>query len=454
MKIRSPLRSLQGRLLVASTLVLPVVLLLAGFALKNAYSSSLETAVKDRLQLQVYLLLGSVELKEEHIRFPESLHEPRYEKVGSGLYAAIHDKEGSLLWRSLSSTLMDDQQLSQKVDTGFMPAGMPRFKHLTNDGLYQYQLRIIWEQAQQERSMLFTVMESDDQVKRDISAYTDQLALWLSIIFLVALLAQTLILGWGLRPLKRLAKDLKGIEQGQSTSLQGNYPNEVEVVTDNLNGLIESEREQRERYRNTLADLAHSLKTPLAVVRGAANEEHSYADYKALIGEQVERMDQIVQYQLTRAVKSQGKPLGQSIPIKPVVERITNALSKVYREKQISAQIDISDNLTFPGDERDLMELLGNILENAFKYGCHRVTFSASATNGRLNIRICDDGPGVEEDQRQVIIKRGERLDNSIQGQGIGLAVSTDIISSYNGQLEITESPLGGCCFLIELPLG
>ncbi len=452
MNVKSPLHSLQGRLLIASVAILPVVLLIAGLALSNAYSYSLENSVKERLQLQVYLILGAVELKEDHIRFPERLQEPRYEQINSGLYASIHDQHSKLLWRSLSSILLDDPELTRAINHSGMTTGEPRFEHLNEFGLYRFQLQIIWETAAEEKSFVFTVMESDDLVVRDSQAYDQELTAWLSIIFLVALLAQTLILSWGLTPLRKMAKDLKAIEEGKSEKLVGNYPDEVKPVTTNLNQLIESERKQRERYRNTLGDLAHSLKTPLAVMRGAELEEHELYSYQSLVSEQVERMDQIVQYQLSRAVKSQNRPLGKAVKVTPIIERMLSALGKVYRSKGVVSEVELAPELTFYGDERDLMEVLGNIMENAFKYGHSEVHVKGRQKDGELMLQICDDGPGVTPDMRKVILQRGARLDTSIQGQGIGLSVATDIISSYQGEIEVTDSPLGGTCFVIRFP--
>lgn len=451
MKVTSPLRSLQGRLLIASVVILPVVLLIAALALNRAYQYSQESSVQERLQLQVYLLLGSIDLKEEHIQFPERLTEPRYDQPHSGLYAVIHDQDGQVLWRSLSSIALNDN-LVKTSGSSVLEPGKPLFSHLDTEQLFSYQLRIIWAVDQEERSIQITVMESDSAFIRDAERYMDHLALWMSVIFLVALLAQTLIMHWGLVPLRKLAQDLKAIESGESEKLSGRYPDEVFPVTQNLNLLIESERHQRERYRNTLGDLAHSLKTPLAVMRGARQEEHSINSYHDLVDEQVERMDQIVQYQLSRAVKSQSKPLGQGVPIQPIVERMLAALNKVYRDKPFACQVQIDAELSFPGDERDLMEVLGNLMENAFKYGHSKVNIRAQYNQGYLEVSIDDDGPGVPDDLRQVILKRGERLDTSIQGQGIGLSVVTDIVSSYKGEIEVTNSPLGGCSFVLKFP--
>lgn len=456
LSLRSKLfRSIQGRLLLASVLVLPLVMFLAGIALKNAYHSSQEVAANERLQLQVYLLLGSVELGEQLAVLPQALQEPRYAQIGSGLYGVIHNANGKLLWRSASSRLLPDHQLRYETSlpSVFAP-GASRFSHQADAGLYRYSFSVIWEQNGREQAMTFTVMESDQAVRKALAAYSTQLIMWLTAVLVIALVAQVLIMRWGIQPLKGLARDLKQIEQGEAESLTGRYPHEVQAVTDNLNRLIESERQQRERYRNTLGDLAHSLKTPLAVMRGAREEQLALEQYGDVVDEQVARMDQIVQYQLSRAVKSQGRVLAQAVVVKPLVDRMLTALDKVYRDKSVCSEAMVSADLGFAGDERDLMEVLGNLLENAYKYGESHVSVDAALKGDSLQIQIADDGPGVSPEARQVILERGARLDTSIQGQGIGLSVAVDIVSSYNGKLEVAESDLGGALFKVTLPGG
>ena len=449
------LRSIQGRLLVASALILPVVMLLAGLALKNAYYSSQEVAVKERLQLQVYLLLGSIELGDQLVVLPQSLQEPRYAQIGSGLYGVIHNGSGRLLWRSESSRLLPENQVSANFQLPtVLTAGASSFDHLPDAGMFRYRFSVIWELNGKEMPLQFTVMEADQPVLKASSAYAGQLVFWLAAVLVVALLAQVLIMRWGIHPLKGLARDLKMIEQGDADRLSGRYPSEVQPVTDNLNRLIDSERQQRERYRNTLGDLAHSLKTPLAVMRGAGEEQLPLQEYGSVVDEQVERMDQIVQYQLARAVKSQGGGLAQAVSVKAVVDRMLGALDKVYRDKGVCSDAQISDVLGFAGDERDLMEVLGNLLENAYKYGDSQVRITGQLAQESLYLEIADDGPGVNPEARQVILERGARLDTSIQGQGIGLSVAVDIVSSYDGQLEVAESDLGGALFKVTLPGG
>ena len=445
-------RSLRNRLLLASAVLLPLIMLSAWWALLQSYHNSLEASVRERMQLQVYLLLGAAEVTATGIQLPPILTEPRYNQQGSGLYGALHEADGRLIWRSPSSALLSE--VIQPPPAELPLPGQLMFDHLEDSQVYRMRFPVIWETLEKEYQLMFTVLENDVETRKAIVAYRSQLTFWLLAVTMIAWLVQLLIMFWGLRPLKQLAGDLKQLESGESKQLQGDYPTEVQAITDNLNMLLTSEQQQRERYRNTLGDLAHSLKTPLAVIRGAGEENLSPEDYQLAVDEQIQRMNQIVQYQLSRAVKSSNKtPLKAGVDLRPLFERILGALQKVYRDKHIDTELLLVPQLSYPADERDLMEMLGNLLENAFKYGHSHVRVSAENKGQWLNIEIADDGPGVSPEQRNRILQRGERADTSVQGQGIGLAVAVDIISSYNGGLSVDESPEGGALFQISLPL-
>jgi two-component system sensor histidine kinase PhoQ len=445
-------RSLKARLFWASVVLLPVVTLFAGAALQRAFHNSLKASEASQARLHVYLLLGEAELRNGRLWLPDTVQEPRFSQLQSGLYATVHRHGGELLWRSPSAQLLSEPLLARLAATNLEP-GQTLFQHLPAEGVFLFQYPVVWEGESGERRFLVSVLHSDESVDREMQAFATQLWGWLGGVYLLALLMQYLIMRWGLKPLDRLAEDLGAIERGETDKLQGQYPLEVQAVTDNLNRLIESERRQRERYRNTLADLAHSLKTPLAVMQGAAGEGLDSARYRQLVTEQTARMTQIVQYQLSRAVKSPGTPLALPVAVEPLVRRILSALSKVYAAKAITVDCELEPQLNFAGDEHDLMELLGNLLENAFKYGERRVRVRGWRDEGMLWLEVADDGPGVSPERRQTILKRGERLDSSAPGQGIGLAVAVDILSSYDGALEVRDSrALGGAAFRIQLP--
>jgi two-component system sensor histidine kinase PhoQ len=283
------------------------------------------------------------------------------------------------------------------------------------------------------------------------------------------LVLQVVFLRWGLSPLHRMATDLKSIEAGASEALQGTYPRELKGVTDNLNLLIKSERKQQARYRTTLGDLAHSLKTPLAVITGVAEKlgkekanglaPETVAQIET-VEEQLERMNQIITYQLQRAVQANGaSALARRVPVKKALERILGALDKVYASKGMRHTEEIDESAVFYGDERDLMEILGNVLDNAYKYGHAELRVSIQVVRGgreQLSLVVEDDGPGIAEEQRQFVLQRGARADTLAQGQGIGLAVVTDIVASYGGLIDVDNSPLGGARIQIvfENPTG
>jgi two-component system sensor histidine kinase PhoQ len=259
-------------------------------------------------------------------------------------------------------------------------------------------------------------------------------------------------LRWGLRPLRGVARELNAIESGRQEKLQGVYPKEIKRLTDNLNSLIQHERAQQVRYRNALGDLAHSLKTPLAVMRGALSGDQS--QLPATIEDQVARMDSIVAYQLQRAATSGMKnPMATPIQILPIMEKIVAALNKVHHEKGVSTEISVPDSVTFPGDEGDLMELLGNLIDNAYKWCRQKVKISAVARDGRLIITIEDDGSGIEPSQAKTILQRGVRTDEAVPGHGIGLAIVRDIVEAYQGAIEAGRSSLGGAMIRVDFPL-
>ena len=227
-------------------------------------------------------------------------------------------------------------------------------------------------------------------------------------------------------------------------------------VTQNLNLLIKGERERQSRYRGMLGDLAHSLKTPLAVLSAALQESQQGKSFTPQhqqdMAEQLARMDQIVTYQLKRAVKAnQSHLLSKPVMVEPVVRKILGALDKVYRDRQVKVSVQVPETTVFFGEESDLMELCGNLLDNAFKYGNGVVKVTASQQGKRLELSVEDNGNGIPADKRSWVLERGARADTVKSGQGIGLAVVVELTSSYGGEIRIEDSVLGGACFRIIL---
>jgi two-component system, OmpR family, sensor histidine kinase PhoQ len=262
-------------------------------------------------------------------------------------------------------------------------------------------------------------------------------------------------------PLRKVAADLARVERGAAEHLGDRYPAELSGLAANLNNFIDSERDRLKRYRNTLADLAHSLKTPLAVVRTQLESEVDGRELRWTVLEQVGRMDEIVAYQLSRAATSGRQTFAAPLPLEPFAEEIVRSLEKVYADKQVLCEFEIDPNTRFRGDQGDLMELLGNVLENAFKWARHTVLLTAKRSgsgnddSGSLDLTIEDDGPGIPEERVDHLLQRGVRGDERVQGHGIGLSIVQDIVKAYNGSLKVSRSEtLGGARFDLRLQAG
>ncbi|MES9856032.1 MAG: ATP-binding protein [Sedimenticola sp.] len=440
--------SIHSRLLWAATLVLVAFLGLGGLALDRAYRDSLEQAVEARLMGHIYQLLGAAETDEKgRMRLSKNLSDPRFANPDSGLYAQAKGEEGGYRWQS-HSTIGSALALLQQV----VP-GQQRFQHLASHYILNFGL--LWEDdSGRELDYTFAVAESDQAIKAQISAFRESILFWFGGAALVLLLAQWAALRWGLGPLRQAAQRLKLIESGEAEHLEGQYPKELTGLVRNINSLIHTGRSTQERYRNSLGDLAHSLKTPLAVLQGAVDKGDA-DELREAVKEQVPRMDQIVSYQLKRAAAMGRRGLADNTAVAPVVTRLIRTLEKVYREKGVDCKSQLDEMAIFPGGEGDLMELLGNLLENAFKY-CRSqvaVTLLVTGAEPRLEIHIDDDGPGIPEAERSGVLQRGKRADQRAQGQGIGLSVADEIIRLYGGEIQIQDSELGGATVVVTIPL-
>ena len=265
---------------------------------------------------------------------------------GSGLYATITDAQGKVVWRSRSALSVDAPYGSR------VPAGAQRFEEVTDRegrGYFLQSFGVIWAAEAGRHPLTFSVAEDLKPFREQLSIYRRTLWGWLGATAVLLLMAQWLTLRWGLSPLRRVADELHKLERGQQEQIAGKYPTELKRLTDNLNTLLTHERAQQRRYRDALADLAHSLKTPLALVRGALNAAAGQEPELArTLEEQVERMDRIVGYQLQRAAASARSRLVAPQPVRPAVERMLRALTKVYADKSIQTDIDAGPGAVLP----------------------------------------------------------------------------------------------------------
>lgn len=446
--------SLKQRLLGVGALIVLVFVVSTGTVLDIAFTEVAETSRIDRLQSHVYTLLAVAEL-EDTLLFPDALPESKLSTPGSGLYALVQNSDLDVVWKSPSMLARDFT-----VDFALAPGELKTVRTYLNPGpkIFVLGYGVSWTTAEgDEISLQIWVGEEDSGVRRQVQAFRRSLWSWLVAVTVLLMVSLTMVLKWSLRPLGRVEQSLAEIEAGRLEAIHGQYPRELRGLIRNLNVLIKNERSRMEHYRNTLANLAHSLKTPLAVLRSTIENDHS-TNRKVVSLEQIDQVSSMIEYQLAKASASGRPTFCEAIAIRPVVNRIVAALNKVYAEKSVTVTLECDERIGFPGIEGDLMEIAGNLLENAFKWCRHsvflRVTTSYGAEAERL-LLICveDDGPGIAEQERELVCQRGVRADQSQPGHGIGLAVVYDLASAYHGQLIIGKSDQQGAAVCVQIPI-
>jgi two-component system sensor histidine kinase PhoQ len=312
---------------------------------------------------------------------------------------------------------------------------------------------VSWTTRSGSHRFTFAVAEDLAPYEEQLADYRRTLWGWLAAMALLLLAAQAATLRWGLRPLRELTLALARLEKGQDARLEGEHPAELQGLADNLNALLARERAQQTRYRNALADLAHSLKTPLALVRAELRRGDVAPALRAQLEDQVQRMDRVVDHQLQRAGAAGRSALAPPLPLRPLVDRLRAALAKVHADKAPGWVLDIPAEARVRIDEGDLTELLGNLLDNACKWCAHRVHVTGVGRGTALQLDVEDDGPGIDEAMGLAVLQRGVRADQAMPGHGIGLAVVRDIVDALGGELEIGRSAaLGGARITLRLP--
>lgn len=445
------LKSLSFRLLAAEGLALTVFFALVAIILEQGFRDSAEQALKERLQVQIYSLLSSAEINNAgELKMPEHLPEPRFINPGSGLYGFIQQKKNQLLWRSPSAIGLD------VITPPPLNVGDSLFS-FDKHGRYVLHYEVFWQNASGvEREYTFTVAEDAQFVRNQVEQLQETLRVWLLFIGVVLVTIQFALLRWSLKPLRSIATDLEAIEQGNKTLLDGTYPSELKGLVGNLNAFITMERAHLERYRNNLADLAHSLKTPLAILRGCVE---SFSANTETVKEQISRMDEIVEYQLHRAAAQGKQKVIKTVDLPLIINKITMSLNKVYLDKGITITAIMPESCLIYCEEGDLYEIVGNLLDNACKWCKHsvKVSVSINVRNNRRNfsvqIQIEDDGPGIPPGKFNEILKRGVRADENIHGHGIGMSVVYELVTLLGGKLEGGKSTLlGGMKWAVYLP--
>ncbi|MBT8065291.1 MAG: two-component sensor histidine kinase [Gammaproteobacteria bacterium] len=443
--------SLRNRGILAATLVLFAALALVGLALYEANYRVAVSSLQARMESYLYLVLAAMDVDASGrlSLAEEDLADPRLNQPGSGMYLQVEGRDQA--WQSPSLLGVDLPELSQ------IEAGQSRFAEPgDSQGFFLYQYGIGWQLEDGSiEPFAVSVLVDAAEIRGQTRAFRQGLWRYLGAAAVILLLAQLAILYLVFRPLNRVSGDVARVESGLAERLEGEYPLELEPLARNVNRLLDTEQANQARIRNALDSLAHSLKTPLAVIQaGLPLHGGSAADS---MQNAVHEMQRLIATRLERAGSSARRTLAEPAPVLPQLQRIIASLDKVYSHRLITAEVTMDSELNFYGEERDLLELMGNLLDNAYKYGKGRVVIGGGEVDGDssrpgLWLRVEDDGPGIDPGHRERLLQRGTRGDERVEGHGLGLAIVLELVTAYGGDIQIDRSDLGGARIDIRIP--
>jgi len=443
--------SLSRRLLVSVSVPLALFFGVMMLVLDTGFRALSERSLQELLDSQMVSLIAAADPLPDgsYAPTPQEL-DPRLRTPRSGLYAQIRSQRH--LWRSPSTA-------GRSSDFGalLVPGQRSNLTYTTfGHDRVAIESRAIQfaDDPSGKRTLTFSVAVSLSPYEEELWRFRRELIGWFIGLMLVLLVTLAALLRWVLGPVRRLEREIHEVEEGRSETLGAGYPRELSGVATNLNALLVGERKRVARYRDTLGNLAHSLKTPLAVMRASLSGSAPAGP----VGAEIDRMTGIIEHQLKRAAASGGALLGQApVEVAQVAAELRSTLLKVYAGKDLSLELAVAPATLFVGDRGDLTELIGNLLDNACKWCRSRVRLTASSVESagpreRLSLVIEDDGPGISAADRARVLERGVRADQNVPGHGLGLAMVHDTVDLYGGQLSIDSSPLGGARFSLRLP--
>ncbi|WP_421134186.1 ATP-binding protein [Alteromonas sp. A079] len=430
--------------------ILLAVVLLALFApftifiLDGAYTKSLTQAKMSELRLMNLGLLSAFELDGDVPYMPEVLYEEQLNLPGSGYIGVIVFRD-TVIWQSASALEYTLKAPSLRVDVG-NELFLDNYETTIGDAddFFVYAFTAEFASSNQFEPVHFYILNDKEQFSAERETFVNTAWQWIATLCVVLLIFIIVGISLVLAPVRKLINEIAHAASGNKNQLEARYPVEFDSLKRAINNLLTSEAEQRSRYKNSLGDLAHSLKTPLAAAMGT-----NALPFEAT--ESLTQIDNIIQRQLKRA--SAGKSGWQaSITVWPLLMKLADAMDKVYGNKHLTISLDGNENAAFKGDQTDFMELCGNILDNACKAAKSLVNINVVEDTEWLIISIEDDGPGIPENERNALLARGARLDTYAEGQGIGMAIVSDLVAIYEGKLHIEKSHLGGARIQIKLP--
>ncbi len=454
------LNSLALRLFFSATTWTVVILVITGVVLSSIYRAAVERAFDRRLGVYLRSLVADVATPEENAgKFPQSIGEPLFDLPLSGWYWQVTRLDGST--RDVrSSRSLWDATLPHLADAG--PSSTPGgARQGYAEGPEGQQLRIVERTIDlgDEGRYLVAVAGDASEIDEEIHSFDRALVATFGVLAIVLLLTTTFQVRFGLAPLKRISEGLAAIRSGTAERLEGEFPVEIAPLAGETNALIEANREIVARARTHVGNLAHALKTPISVMMNEAASQGG--DTLAVkVREQTAIMrDQVARHLERARLAARVATIGTVTEVRPVATALARTMEKIHRDRGIAIDVDAPENARFRGEQQDLEEMLGNLVDNACKWAQSRVAIEAflerpDPRDDRRTIRIVvdDDGPGLSPQQREQVARRGRRLDETKPGSGLGLSIVLELANLYGGGLALGAAPIGGLRAELVLP--
>jgi signal transduction histidine kinase len=435
--------SLAARLVYVSLLWIVLALGAAVLVLSGLYREHVERELAERAEGYLDELSAALDVPASgQLELQRDLSDPLFRRPYSGLYWDV-TVDGRTLHRSRS---LWEQSLGSPTGTvtDGKPAGRngPEGQHL-----------LVWSRTirypDYASPITLQVAAHDARVKSMAASFTRTLAISLAILAAGLIGLVVAQVRFGLAPLRRLGMSVTQLREGQVDRIEGDYPSEIRPLVEDLNAVLHENRELLARARAQAGNLAHALKTPLAVIRNALTATGNGAS-GPMLGE-VERMHAAIERHLVRARAGATAIHARHVPVRPALDDVVRAVSRIHGQR-VDIVVSGDEALRFRGDAADLQEIFGNLLENAAQWARSTVQVNLTAGEDRLYIVLHDDGPGIPPERRAEAVKRGVRLDTTRPGSGLGLQIVDELCSIYGGSLELGDSPLGGLAATVTLP--
>lgn len=472
-------QSLRWRLLLGTLAGLALALVVAGFALSGLFADQAQRQFRSHLQLQLDQLTAAFEVDAAgQPSLGSTLADPRWQQPYGGLYWQVDapGQQGLLRSRSLWDSLL-------RLPGDGLPSGQTHQHRLSGPAgqpVLVLERQVIWSAgptpgpspvaspavgarsagqlpaaAAAPGSWRLIVAQDLRELEAAQQRFDLTLAASLAVLGLALAAAAGAQLALGLAPLRRLQRAVQQVRAGDAQRLEGEFPAELHPLVQDFNGVLLQNEQVVQRARQTAGNLAHAIKTPLAVLANAAEQPRGDLQaFAILVDEQVRSARAQVEWHLARARMGGSGVPGLRSPVAPVLEGLLRVMRKVHAGRELRFDCDLApDALAFAGESQDLHEMLGNLLDNACKWAHGRVAVQARAEGRRLLVTVEDDGPGLGAAERERVFERGTRADECQPGSGLGLAIVREVAQLYQGQVRLDASALGGLRASLELPL-